>query len=593
MPRLTLFCRMYETTKPVEGVTLRATIPNMRDLVHFKRNPTTYELAESTGPEYYNDTISWHGYVIDYFNAVVELSNMAGVEYTFRTVGADDAGYDPFTGVVHDVHAGLTDVALSTYWITSDRLQLTPYSTPIAVDQVLLWVQQPNMDAGSLRDNIVKIFAPFNVELWAMLCALVLIVAFVNIWLSTTRGVRSYLSRRIHGHRWREASAVGKARIIAGILLDSIVIFSTFMFGHSVEISWESTRAQKILLFGFGFFILVAVASYTANLAAFLTVSGVTNYIGSMEDAIYTQTAVCIHPILRKELESVWPEAIFVVNNDNPTTAGMVEYYEAGKCSVLASSMMEIRNSVELMESFCSNELVSTGSLVLENPLAFPVNERYAGGLSYWLFRAEKQGITFDSFAEAGVPPLVCNLKLVAMNNDNELASLSPENFALPIMICVACVLLSMVLHLFNRPMGDASRLSAAKRISFGDGQFASRDPMDNEDSEAKSATAFRDKDVGARAKGSTGPLSSALDPVVDEESEEILVKIPNQGVSTQENEAGKSKTRHNSIGGIPTQDGAGMDTRIMEVLANQQLMLDLFQQAISSKQADRHSKEE
>jgi hypothetical protein len=162
------------------------------------------------------------------------------VEYTFRSIGADSLGFDPYSGLVHDVQAGLVDVAISTYWITTERLQMTPYTIPVAVDQVLLFVPQPEVDGGTLRDNVIKIFAPFTLNLWLCLFALILITAFANIWLSTTRGVKSYLSRRMQGGRWRQANLAGKARITGGMMLDSVLIFSTYMFGHAVELNWQS-----------------------------------------------------------------------------------------------------------------------------------------------------------------------------------------------------------------------------------------------------------------------------------------------------------------------------------------------------------------
>ena len=232
----------YQTTESVQDVTLRATLPTMRDLVHFKLKENG-EMAESKGPEYYNDEVPWQGYVVDYFSAVVGLSNMAGVEYTFRSLGADEANDDPYSGVVLDVHAGLTEVALSTFWITSERLQLTPYTTPVTVDQILLWVEQPDVSGGSVSDNISKIFAPFESSLWITLGALTTIVAFVNIWLSTTRGVHSYSSRRMSGQKWKNGSGWEKSQIVGGMLIDSIMIFSTYIFGHSVELDWQSVRS--------------------------------------------------------------------------------------------------------------------------------------------------------------------------------------------------------------------------------------------------------------------------------------------------------------------------------------------------------------
>ena len=62
----------------------------------------------------------------------------------------------------------------------------------------------------------------------------------------------------------------------------------------------EARLPMKIIHFGFGFGILISVAAYTANLAAFLTISAIEDYVGNiMDEAIVRQTHVgCGHPIL-------------------------------------------------------------------------------------------------------------------------------------------------------------------------------------------------------------------------------------------------------------------------------------------------------
>ena len=240
----------YQTTEGLRDVTLRVTIPIVRDKAHYKLKAggTANELASSSGPEYYDDSVPWAGFMVDYFDAVVELSDMKGVEYTYRTKGADTLGLGAFTGVVHDVQAGLTDLALSSYWITSDRLQMTPYTTPVFVDQVVLWVPQPESTGGSLADNVSKIFEPFEPSLWIALGATIVLTACVNIWLSTTRGVHSYLSKRIRGGKWRRATMLERFRIISGMVMDSLMVFSTYFFGHAVELDWQSVSHPMFVL---------------------------------------------------------------------------------------------------------------------------------------------------------------------------------------------------------------------------------------------------------------------------------------------------------------------------------------------------------
>ena len=58
---------------------------------------------------------------------------------------------------------------------------------------------------------------------------------------------------------------------------------------------------NKILMFGFAFFILIAVSAYVANLAAFLTRSLGTS-INTMEAAVKERLVICAHPAVESEL---------------------------------------------------------------------------------------------------------------------------------------------------------------------------------------------------------------------------------------------------------------------------------------------------
>jgi hypothetical protein len=327
-------------------------------------------------------------------------------------------------------------------------------------------------------------------------------------------------------------------------------------------------------MFGFGFLILVSVASYTANLAAFLTVTGVSNYIGSMDAAIYTNTPICAHPALRRELQSVWPEATFVVNEEDDTTLGLIANYEAGLCTVVANSMLDVRQTTEFMDAFCRNHLVSTGSLVLENPIAFPVNEKYAGGLSYWLFKAEKQGITFQSFVDETLPPLVCNLKLTVPNSENELASLSPQNFALPIMICCACVMIASALHLLNKPN---ARLLDASGVSHVEGSVGRR--RQSMGSAARDTTEVDEAGDKLMMLGNTSiNIGPAIDGGVGGWTEESIL------AHNAANFGGVIQLNH-TLGNVgePGQDATDMQKSLQQVMASQELMLSMFQDFLNA----------
>ena len=72
-------------------------------------------------------------------------------------------------------------------------------------------------------------------------------------------------------------------------------------FSAGVEKDVGSSLLNKILMFGFAFFILIAVSAYVANLAAFLTRSTATS-INTIEAAVKEGLVICAHPAVETEL---------------------------------------------------------------------------------------------------------------------------------------------------------------------------------------------------------------------------------------------------------------------------------------------------
>lgn len=111
-------------------------------------------------------------------------------------------------------------------------------------------------------------------------------------------------------------------------------------------------------MFGFGFFILIVVSAYVANLAAFLTKSGVNEYIGTIEEVNAKGLKVCANPALKNELETAHPSAKFVYSQGDTSYYGMVEDYKSGKCDFIAADN-DLMANIELMDIFCERNVRS------------------------------------------------------------------------------------------------------------------------------------------------------------------------------------------------------------------------------------------
>lgn len=63
-------------------------------------------------------------------------------------------------------------------------------------------------------------------------------------------------------------------------------------------------------MLGFGWFLLIIMASYTANLASILVALKTAEGIGSIEDAIAQKVSICIVPQVAMEMASSYPTGV-------------------------------------------------------------------------------------------------------------------------------------------------------------------------------------------------------------------------------------------------------------------------------------------
>lgn len=114
------------------------------------------------------------------------------------------------------------------------------------------------------------------------------------------------------------------------------------------------------------------MSAYVANLAAFLTRS-IPDHVGTMEEAVQYGLKICGHPALKDDLESKWPSVTFIYSDTAKDFYGLVDDYDAGKCDVMAVGREDTTMDFDLLNLFCERGLVFTESVVIENPIAFPI----------------------------------------------------------------------------------------------------------------------------------------------------------------------------------------------------------------------------
>ena len=309
---------------------------------------------------------------------------------------------------------------------------------------------------------------PFTCGLWLVAVAITIVASLLSVWFSdremaaeTRYGLQSSQTKRL---KTRKAAYFR-------LMLDAILEKGIFFFSAGIEQDTGASLPHKVLMFGFGFFILIAVSAYVANLAAFLTQTGLEKSVGSMKEVIDRNIPICGHPALEEEIRMKWPDAKWVFSSGFD---GMLEAYARGDCKLLAVGREDTIMDMNVLDKMCEHDLVYTDVLVTENPIAFPIKKELASAFSYWMYLGEKTyGIDLDSAKQAFIEKNdfkpQCEVELSQLSGVDEASDFTPvssSNMFLPIMAFVGCALTAVILQLIHDDKRKKGRTTTFGRKS-------------------------------------------------------------------------------------------------------------------------------
>lgn len=150
-----------------------------------------------------------------------------------------------------------------------------------------------------------------------------------------------------------------------------------------------------------------------------------------------------------------------------------------------------------LLNSFCDEGLVYTKSLVIENPIAFPVRPKLASGLSYWILQGDKyfgvslkNSITNYTTEIRRQPKCDVEFSPNDAGGGDDYAQIMPSNMIFPIIFWLVCAVAAAILQLIHQwqgkkgnkssvLIGRLSSLELFQSIDRGDGVFLPVERMD------------------------------------------------------------------------------------------------------------------
>ncbi|KAG8194658.1 hypothetical protein JTE90_003129 [Oedothorax gibbosus] len=216
----------------------------------------------------------YEGFTIDF---IEELSRELKFSYEVRVVGDNKYGVEVdkkngvWNGMIGEVLTGVADMAVADLTITSTRERVMDFTLPFMNTGISILFKKPTEKVKSL----FSFLSPFSMEVWVITMAAFLGVSFVL-----------FLVGRLSPYEWDNPNP---CRQDDGIEENCFTLLNSMWFaisalmqqGCEVAPRSSSTRTAAGIWY---FFTLIMISSYTANLAAFLTIEKVVYPIENAKD---------------------------------------------------------------------------------------------------------------------------------------------------------------------------------------------------------------------------------------------------------------------------------------------------------------------
>ncbi|XP_053548014.1 glutamate receptor ionotropic, delta-1 [Bombina bombina] len=208
----------------------------------------------------------YKGFSIDVLDA---LSKNLGFKYEIYQVPDGKYGHKlpngSWNGMIGELINKRADIALSAITITPERESVVDFSKRYLDYSVGILIKKPEE-----RINIFSLFAPFDFAVWACIASVIPVV-----------GVLIFVLNRIQAVRAQNSSQPPSST--SSTLQSAIwIVYGAFVQQGGDSIA--NSVAMRIVMGSWWLFTLIVCSSYTANLAAFLTVSRMDNPIRTFQD---------------------------------------------------------------------------------------------------------------------------------------------------------------------------------------------------------------------------------------------------------------------------------------------------------------------
>uniref|UniRef100_A0A3B3UJH1 Glutamate receptor n=1 Tax=Poecilia latipinna TaxID=48699 RepID=A0A3B3UJH1_9TELE len=217
----------------------------------------------------------YKGFSIDVLDA---LAKILGFKYEIYQVADSKYGSQlpngSWNGMIGDLINKRADLAVSAITITPERENVVDFSKRYLDYSVGILLRKPEE-----KINIFSLFAPFDLAVWACIAAAIPVVGVLIFLLNRLQALRSSsCSSSQNAPPGHLSNGVGSGTLHSAIWI---------VYGAFVQQGGDGmvgSVALRIVMGSWWLFTLIVCSSYTANLAAYLTVSRMDHAIRSFQD---------------------------------------------------------------------------------------------------------------------------------------------------------------------------------------------------------------------------------------------------------------------------------------------------------------------
>ncbi|XP_078493172.1 glutamate receptor ionotropic, delta-1-like [Ciona intestinalis] len=209
----------------------------------------------------------FHGFAIDLLSI---LADSLGFKYEIYEVGDKQYGSvrenGTWSGLIGDVMEGKADITVAAMTITADRETVVDFARRYMDYSVGIAIKKPQISV-----SLFSFVQPFHYSVWfCILSSLVLVVVFI------------YILNLVSPNRKENGSNPSSKK--EGFKLSSVFWFAYSSLMQQGGDLHKVTVPVRVVVAFWWLFTLFVISSYTANLAAFLTVKRMDSPIRSIRD---------------------------------------------------------------------------------------------------------------------------------------------------------------------------------------------------------------------------------------------------------------------------------------------------------------------